>query len=489
MGIPSEKQKPSFARLLLWYTSIYMSSGGGHGGDGELPGLHDLHEFLESSNEGAGVLAPGWFFMVFFGITAAVFAAVAPIQSALNWDMLLTLGPLWLPIVLGRFTLLRFINMRQMHFNYMNPFVLLEMRIPREILKTPKAMETVFASLNIGPGTGTWLKKFWWGRTRPWWSFEIASIEGTIHFYIYTRKNMRRATETYLYAQFPEIELIEAVDYSRLRDPLHEPYEMFACEYGLAKPSPYPIKTYVDLGLDKPGTKVEEIVDPFANLMEIMGSIGPGEQVWTQIMIRWSKGEKYRGKKTPDGKKYTWREEGKEIIQELRAKTVSKRKTVDAEGHVQELEGFPNPNEFQKELIGAIERHIDKPAFDVGIRSIYSAPKDKYHGTMNAFTASMFKVFISEQYNKIETLPLWSEKFNDYPWEDIGGHRQKGEMHEAVEFYRARSYFYPPYRGPWRIMSSESLATIYHIPSSIVKTPSLPRIGSTTSAPPSNLPQ
>ncbi len=471
-----------------------MSSGGGHGntGDYEFPGLHGVHEFLEGTNPNGGVLVPGWIFMGLFAIFSAFFAAYAPIQSAINWDMLLTLGPIWLPIVIGRFALYRFINMRQMHFNYMNPFVLLEMRIPREITKSPKAMETVFASLNIGPGTGTWLKLNWWGRTRPWWSFELASIEGKVHFYVYTRQNMRRATESYLYAQFPEIELIEAVDYCRLRDAHHEPYQMFACEYGYDHAKlgdAYPIRTYVDLGLDKPGIKPEEQIDPFAQVLELMGSLGPGEQLWTQFIIRWTKKEKFRGKKKKDGKAYTRQDQAREVIEALRKSTINKRQTVDAEGHVQEVEGFPNPNEFQKELIGAIERHLDKPAFDVGIRSIYSAPKDKYFGTMNAFTANIFKVFISEQFNQIKPYEIWSEKFNDYPWEDIGGHRQRGEMHEVLEAYRARSYFHPPYRGPWNIMSSEELATLYHIPSSTVKTPTLPRIGSTTGAPPPNLPQ
>lgn len=466
------------------------SGGGGHGGgELELPGLHDLHHMLESSNENGGFIIPGWLMVAIYFLSAGVFAGYASIQSSLNWNLLLLLGPLWLPIVLGRFALMRFHNMRQMNFNYKNPFVLLEMRIPREMTKSPKAMETVFASLNIGPGTGTWFKLYWWGRTRPWWSFELASIGGKVHFFIYVRENMRRVTESYMYAQFPEIELIEATDYSRLRDPLHAPYQMFACEYMLGEKDPYPIRTYVDHGMDKPGLKPEEQIDPFAQMLELMGSLGPEEQLWMQFIIRWSKGEKYRGKKNASGKKYTWRDQGREVIEELRAKTINKRTTIDKEGHVQELEGFPNPNEFQKELIGAIERNIDKPAFDVGIRSIYSAPADKYYGTMNAFTANIFKVHISEQYNQIKPAALWSEKFNDYPWEDIGGHRQRGEMHEALEAYRARSYFHPPYRGPWMIMSSETLATIYHVPTSTVKTATLPRIGSTTSAPPPNLPQ
>lgn len=470
-----------------------MSSGGhgDHGGGFTLPGLHELHEALEATNESGGFIIPGWVLILIGGLIAAVFAVISPVQSALNWEMALLLGPLWLPILFGRFAMMRFIHMRQMFFNFSNPFVLLEMRIPREIYKSPKAMESVFSALNIGPGSGTWFKKYWWGRTRPWWSFELVSLGGEIHFYIYTRKNMRRAVESYFYAQYPEIELIEAVDYSRLRNPTHAPYSMFACEYtkGSGKEDPLPIRTYVDYGLDQPSTKIEQQVDPFAQVLEILGSIGPEEQVWLQLIVRWSKTEKWRGKKTADGGKYTWRVQGKEMVKELRAKTVNKRSSVDAEGNVIEVEGFPNPTESEKEIIAAIERNIGKPAFDVGMRAIYSAPEDKYYGTMNAFTANIFKAFISERFNQIKPMALWSEKFNDYPWEDLGGLRQKAEMHEALEVYRARSYFHPPYRGPWTIMSAEELATIFHIPSSSIKAPGVPRIGSTTSAAPSNVPR
>ncbi len=131
--------------------------------------------------------------------------------------------------------------------------------------------------------------------------------------------------------------------------------------------------------------------------------------------------------------------------------------------------GFPNPTEVQKQIISSIERNAGKPGFDVGIRSIYSAPADKYV-TMNPFVANIFKPFNTHTVNDIQPAPLWSEKFNDYPWEDVGGHRQHHEMHEVTEAYRARSYFHPPYRGPWMIMSSEELATLWHPPTASVRT-------------------
>lgn len=464
-----------------------MSSGGGHGGGGfELPGLHDLHEALESSNGTGGFIVPGWLMLVIYAIAAAFFAATAPLQSALNWNLLLVLGPLWLPIVIGRFAMWRFITMRQMNYNARNPLILLEIRIPRDTRKTPQAMETFFSHIHINPGEGTWLKKWWWGRTRPWWSFEIASFGGEIHFFIATRKDFRRLIESAMYAQYPEVEIIEAKDYSRLRDPSHDPYQMFACEYQhtKGKPDAYPIRTYVEHGSDKPGTKPEEQVDQFSQVLELFGSLGPGEELWTQIVIRVTKGEKWRGKKGASGKAYNWKDAASAEVKKLREDAIFKTSVPTREEGVTQI--LESPTDVTRDLIKAIERNAAKQAFDVGMRSIYSAPRDKYR-TMNPFVANVFKPYTGP--NAIEPAPFWSEKFNDYPWEDVGGHRQRHEMHEVTEAFRARSFYYPPYRGPWMIMSVEELASIYHIPSATTKTPGLPRIGSTTSSAPSNLPQ
>ncbi len=447
-----------------------MSGGGNHGS--EFPFLHEIFHWYENSHDQGGLTIPGFILIGIGVIGAVIFNFVAPLQSLYNWELAFAAAPLWLTVAICRFSLMRFLQMKRSFYNYRNRMVLLELRISREVLKSPRAMETVLSSLNLNPGEGTWWKKYWWGRTRPWWSLEIASFSGEIHFFIATREQFRRSTESFFYAQYPEIEIIEAQDYARKRDPSKPPYGMFACEYKEGAAAPFPIKTYVDYGLDKPALKVEEQVDPLAQILELFGSLGPGEELWTQIMIRVTKYEKYRGKR---GKKYTWKDEAKEIVDELRKEVINP------------ISGFPNPTEVQKEKMAAVERNVGKLAYDVGIRSIYSAPLDKYK-SMNPFVANMFKPVNTANYNSIGPAPLWSEKFNDYPWEDVGGFRQRFENMEVVEMYRYRSFYHPPYRGVWMTMSTEELATIFHFPSSIVKTPSLPRISSATSSAPSNLP-
>lgn len=424
-------------------------------------------------------MLPGMGILVVFLIATLLFTANAPEQSDYNWSFLFLSAPLWLPILVGRFALLRWLQYRRMEANYGKKYVLLEMRIPRDTMKTPVAMETVFTNLHLGPGESTWWKKYWIGGTRPWWSFELVSIEGIIHFYIWTREDMRRAVETYIYAQYPEVEIIEAADYSRLIDPSHAPYKMSAFEYKHGEADPYPIKTYVDYGLDRPPGKDEEQVNPLAQVLELLGSAGPGEQVWIQLCIRVTKSEQFRGQKNAKGKPYTWKDQAKELVEELRGKQLI------AGAKDQKL---PVPTEVQKDTIASIERNVGKPGFDVGIRAIYLAPKDKFVGSMGGYTANIFKPFGSSGLNSIGTAPVLSDKFTDYPWVDPGGRREAHAMHEAVELYRRRAFFYPPYRGPWMVMSVEELATLYHVPSSSVKTSSIPRIQSTTSSAPANLP-
>lgn len=452
-------------------------SSGGHGGIG-LPFLHELHEMLESTGSKGGFSVPGMWVLVSFLVITLLFTANAPQQSDYNWSLLFLTAPLWLPIMAGRFALMRWLQFRRMQFVSEKKYVLLEMRIPRDTNKTPQAMETVFANLHLGPGESTWWKKYWVGGVRPWWSFELVSLEGIIHFYIWTREDMRRAVETYIYAQYPEVEIIEAADYSRLIDPSKKPYKMNAYHYKHGEPDAYPIRSYIDYGLDRPPGKDEEKVNPLAQVLELLGSAGPGEQIWIQICARVTKSERWRGKVNAKGKPYTWKDEAKELVEDLR------KKQVIEGGKDQKL---PAPTEVQKDTIAAIERNVSKPGFDVGIRAIYCAPEDKYYGSMGGYVANIFKPFGSSGLNSIGTAPGLSDT-PDYPWFDPQGTKAAGAMHEGVELYRRRAFYYPPFRGSWMVMSTEELATLYHVPSSSVKTSSIPRIQSTTAAAPSNLP-
>jgi len=456
-----------------------------------LPGFEAVENFRNKLHEDYGTDVPLTAILVVFLLELFIFHAFAPAQSTANWAMAAFLSPLWLPPMLARAAFLRWHDYLRWRVASRTKAILLEIRIPREVNKTPLAMETVFAGMHIGIGETTWHKKFVAGGIRPWWSFEIASIEGQVRFFVWTPEYMRSAVENYLYAQYPAIELVEAEDYTRTINPLTDKYAMDAFEFKHEKADPYPIRTYIDFGLDKPGaSEPDELVDPLAQVLELMGSFKPGQQLWMQIVIRVAKAEKYNGKKNKDGKPYTWKDQAKEEVETIRAKATSKTTYKDpATGKTVEVAGHPNPTKGEAETIAAIERNTSKLGFETGIRVVYMQQKDTPYTAAGAFASNMLKPFNSEQLNSFKPAEVYNGAIKGYPWEDPRGKKKEAEMEDAVYRYRRRAFFYPPYIcGHTMVLSTEELATLFHIPSSTVSTPSLPRLQSSTSEAPSNLP-
>jgi hypothetical protein len=454
---------------------------------GGLPGLAAVESFVHDMQADRSIHITAKQLIITGFIALGVFFVISPSQTINNFNVVVLMSPLWLPVVLFTAAEARRLQAKRAEFLAGQEYILLELLIPREVHKTPYAMEAFFSSLHIGSGESN-LYKILQGGMRPWWSLEIVSLGGRIHFYIWTREGYRRLVETYLYSQYPGLEIIEAEDYSRLVDPTDHDHSMWGCEYKLNQPDPFPLKTYVDYDM-KPGDKPEETVDPLAQLLELMGSIGPGEQLWLQFIIRQNKLEKFAGKINKAGKKYSFKDQATELIGDLRDKTVKKSSYVDpATGKTVESSGFPNPTKGQNETIAAIERKVAKQNFDVGIRCIYSGTNEAFNGIMIPAQLNLFKSFNNETSNSLSIQSTFGGSFNDFPWEDPGGHHREHLKHEIVDVYRRRIYYADPYIGAWNILSTEELATLFHVPSSAVTTPNLPRIQSTTAGAPSNLP-
>lgn len=461
-----------------------MSSGGGHGGG--LPGLHVIEHWLHGAHNEGGTTVSLNALCIAFAAEIVAFFLVAPAQTVTNFQFVVFAAPVWIPILLYHFGYMRFIFANRVIWAAKQKTVLLEIKLPRDTRRGPLAMETVFSSMHIGGGESTWYKRIIEGRSRPWYSYELVSIGGQVHFYVWLREAWRRTFESFMYAQYPGVEIIEAMDYSRLVDPSHHGWSMTAFEFSKTNPDPYPIKTYVDFGLDKV-QKPEEQIDPLAQVLEVMGSLGPKEQMWLQFVIRTHGPEKY-SRKNDKGKDYSWKDAGYEETKRIREEYTIQNEYIDANGVKQTTTGFPNPTEGQKDRLKAIEANIGKPAYDVGIRGMYLAPEDAAVGVMGGLLVNIFKPYSSAQYNSLMPNGRWSDHFKDYPWEDKSGHHLHSANHAVVQMYRRRAFFHPPYNGAYNVMSVEELATMYHIPSSSVTTPSLPRIQSTTSEAPTNLP-
>src|SRR3989344_6299565 len=186
--------------------------------------------------------------------------------------------------------------MRRTQFSQKQTHVLLEVKLPREVLKSPKAAEFFITGLYQTFGEANWYEKYWKGQTRAWFSLEIASIDGGVHFFIWTRSSSRNQIEANIYSQFPGIEIYEVPDYTLPISFDPDTTGLWATEFDLNKPDAYPIKTYVDYGLDE-NPDEEFKIDPLTPLIEFLGSLDRGHHAWIQIILRAHKAED----KDPEG--------------------------------------------------------------------------------------------------------------------------------------------------------------------------------------------
>ena len=363
-------------------------------------------------------------------------------------------------------------------FIYKLEWILLDIRLPQEITKSPLAMETFFMSLRQTGGETTFIDRWLDGKLRAHFSFEIVSIEGKVKFIIYTQKRYRNLIESALYAQYPNIEMHEIPDYARSVH--YDPKEMdlYVIDYELGTHDPYPIKTYVDYGLEREIVDEENKVDPLNSVIEFMGSIGANQQCWFQVIIKAHKKEQ-RKLGTWFGKDDRWKEQAKKEIEKI-------RKEAMPPGSDPSTAKFPNPTKGQQERIYALERSISKVAFDVGLRSIYMGKKDFFDGTNISAQRSLLRAFASPHLNSF-SVTNWLDGF-DYPWQDFKGIRKRREKRKGLEAFKRRSFFYKPEIGKPIVLNVEELATIYHLPGQVAQTPNLPRITSKRSQAPSNLP-
>ena len=125
------------------------------------------------------------------------------------------LSPIWLPLFLLYFFWFFWMIYIKSDFIKNQENFLLEIKLPREIQKSPLAMEAVFSGLNHTLGESTEFARYWFGKLRTWFSFEIASIDGEVRFFVWGRDFFRKALEAQIYAQYPEVEIVDADDYTR----------------------------------------------------------------------------------------------------------------------------------------------------------------------------------------------------------------------------------------------------------------------------------
>lgn len=393
---------------------------------------------------------------------------------------------LWLPILLGFFawrayriaTTDSFILKKLSAENYK----MLEISIPRDVHKSPAAMELAIDVLwHLGGGGMGWQNRIWDGAVLLPASLEIISVEGSIYFFIRAHVQYADLVTSTIYSQYPDAEIHEVDDYTKYVPDLtkhQDDWSMYGATFALSTDNFVPIKTYIDYGLDTAVGNLEENqkIDPMTPLLEYLGSLRKGEQMWIQIILR------------ADALN-DWRTRAKDYIADLMQRSPS----VDS----MDVAPTAKLTHGEQEKIKAIERSLGKHAFETKIRALYLAPNKYYNKSRTGFFKnSIFKPFGSQYLNTIkkndDTDPV------DWFWQDITGLRVPVLEKRFFTDYINREAFYEGFLKYFNflwyekkdpsILTSEELATLFHIPGRVSETGNLERIDATKAEAPQNLP-
>lgn len=382
-----------------------------------------------------------------------------------------------------------------------NDSIMLEIKLPRDIMKSPLAAEVALTSLLQGGGIGTWFNRNFQGNLPAVSSLEIASIEGVLHFYIRIHSKFKAIVESNFYAQYPGIEIIETDDYTKKIRYHHltKDTSTFSASYKLSAKwtptnpvtgKPYsksgkkeigegddeykmsadflPIKTYVDYGLDK-DPKEEFKTDPITPLLEFMGSIGKGEHFWYQILVQ-DEGV-YNGTKMPkfyvnekEHSHISLSEMVKERKKQIRTAShqIKGTTSVDEFGVVRTKKGPPDaegnrsdvdatyietravPKKEmdltveEKDEIEAINKKLSKPLAAVVIRLVYVTKKDNFNGQHIQNILAFPK-----PYKGLNSFGFTVSDPYDFPWQRNGGKRVHWRSEEIFDAYVEREGFFP----------------------------------------------
>lgn len=480
-----------------------MSAGNGNGNGKKGRVWHIFNFYSHATAEKVNKWIDGWkleppLFATAWLLLLVMFAAAID-QDGLEGTLaaITLLSPVWLPLYLGTILWIVWIHYVRFLFWFGDKKIVLEIQLPPEIEKSPLAMEVVFNGIWNNGGETTFIDRFWRGKFRPVWSFEIASNEGRINYYIHTRAAWKDFIETRIYGQFPEARVTVVPDYvSHVNFNLEE-YDLWGTEYKKTQAQAAPIKTYYSYDLDK-NTDVPEIkVDPLTNIFEIMNNMGKDQYMWLQFIVKARKYDEWYGiyKNTdPKGKTDTYKVEARQAIKDVIAEAAERARDIarDTIGLKDEQlaqaagRGMNMLTEEERAKVEAIDKQMDKPVFESGVRMIYISKRDKFFGLTGAVGFRFFESFRSD-FNELRGGRHLVGNF-DYPWEDFHEIRKNMVKRNLFFFFKHRAYFYVPYEQAPVMLTTEEMASLWHFPGSAVRTPGLDRVPSRRAEAPSNLP-
>jgi hypothetical protein len=373
-------------------------------------------------------------------------------------------------------------------------FVLLEVIPPQNIEKSPQPMESLYSGMSGALKTPNIYEKFLDGYITAYFSLEIVGRGGDgVHLYIRTPKRMRSLVEAHLYAQYPDVELIEVPDYVDEVPKVipNAEWKLWGSDFELTDPDPIPIKTYRYFEEDVTG----KMIDPMAGLIEIMGQLPPGQHLWLQFVImpipeRWTREvglpfvQEKIGRSSP--KKVsalkTFFDEMLDIVRNIPKALLSTPEFAtkkEEKKDEQPLEFRLTP--MEKKALEALESNIGKNVFSTKMRMVYIG---KHEGFDKATFISGFiggiKQFADMNSNSFKT-DSWSKTEDSF-------YVFRQTLYDKLQRKIFRRYKDRDMDGKTFVLSTEELATVFHLPDMAVVSPFLRRVAAKRGSAPSNLP-
>jgi hypothetical protein len=374
------------------------------------------------------------------------------------------------------------------------PRVMLEIIPPKEIEKSPQLMESLFDGLSGTDKGYVAYEQYVLGMGPPKISLEIMGSEGHAHFYIRTPTIIRNLIEAHLYAQYPDVEIIEVEDYVNEvpKSIPNKDWNLWGTDMRLLKADAYPIKTYHYYEESVTG----KMIDPLAGLLEVISKLAPGQKIWLQYIISPERGTWYdkEGKVLVDeivkGKKekpsglmsmlgsHLW-DILSGVVRGIFGGTPPEVKKADSKTDPLDLRLTP----VQRKVLEAVESNIGKNVFKVKMRFMYLGRRETYNS--GSFLPAIFGALIK---------PYSDGNLNSIIPDNPTKTSVEYVMMKSRLLYLQRR-LYRRYRDRDRdpsnnmfVLSTSELATLFHLPDGSVISPALTRVTAKRGGSPSNLP-
>ncbi len=387
-------------------------------------------------------------------------------------------APLWLPYLTFRIFFEKWTEWVGRKYDYENGRTYLEIILPPLVTKSPEAMEFVFTQIHNVASIDNLMQTYLDGKRPLPYTFELVSRGGDVHFYATVPTKFVQNFKDNFYAQYPGIEVKNLeIDYTAEIPGTLKDWFFMSFHMNKKEDEVLPIRTYIDFKMDLLPKEEEEKVDPITPMLEVISSVGAGQQVWIQFICVAHRKKNFKtgylGREKPE-----WTNAAAEKINEIMQR--------DAETRIglPELEGAPRLTTGERDMVTAIERNTRKYAFETGIRWCYLFDQ-KIANFDPGLIGRVNRAFAATESRTQNGIGVrWRTDFDYKFFSDPFGKKLPALKRDELKYYKNRLMY--PMQA--KVYSAEELATIWHPPGLVAVTPTLNRVTSTRAEAPSNLP-